>query len=131
MHRLEWPSTFLKYSIKPIIKVIFHGFVVLNLFHFHCDLSINLMMIPRYKTWHSFGLPCVVFLIGTQTKNLFTFWRRCRGKLRSSKSRRLGVGRNYKLTCKRNEDIYGEWRSQVHESWKKSLTISTIHLQVD
>ena len=30
------------------------------------------MVIPRCTLWHSFGLPCVVFLIGTQTKNLST-----------------------------------------------------------
>ena len=73
LHVLMWvtsnPDEIL---IKPILEVIFHKFVVLNLFNFHCDLTINLMVIPRYNIWHSFGLPCVVFLIGTQTKILST-----------------------------------------------------------
>ena len=36
--------------------------------YFLNDLSINLMVILRCATWHSLSLPCVVFLIGTQSK---------------------------------------------------------------
>ena len=72
MYCYEWPLTLIKHVLKLTLEVIFHGFVALNSSQFPCDLWINLMVILRFNIWHSFGLPYVVFLIGTQTKNLST-----------------------------------------------------------
>ena len=46
--------------------------VIFISFRNHCDLSMNLIVTIYSSIWHSFSLPCVVFLIGTQSQKLTT-----------------------------------------------------------